>query len=419
MRMRKLGNGHSILFLAPPEVYNSIIATAGNDVTERVGSLTILRWAMKTTCVQTSHYLSHWADQGCDHQRRSDAWAEFISLPDGTSSLEALSPWISTEARALEEMYRMAPGPQTTGSSRHPAFDLPVLRERIEMLGVSRLLDARMDEEQEREVSHEIERERNKESTPKASPAQHRVHPDVQRFVQTGRTALNSAAFKSLFSPLQDIYPGFRDSGGWSSHLLATKDFATTIQSTHHKVNDYLRPVNWIISSKRQDILVVLSPYEINELLPSIRESEAVHLHLYTPRLMQNMRSFDDLRFHCIPSLPPHWISPAPSEITQLNIWAGQLYCSSYEAYQDLCMFLGVFTHASEESMKVEIDGWIKPENRQGQLRKTCQFRKNPLVPLKELFACRRKGMGYLSTHMGKVLHAGRLTEDDFQFDSE
>jgi len=42
-------------------------------------------------------------------------------------------------------------------------------------------------------------------------------------------------------------------------------------------------------------------------------------------------------------------------------------------------------------------------------------FEENPLMPLKELFGCRRKGMSYLSAHMGKVLHAGRLTlKDDF-----
>jgi hypothetical protein len=307
---------------------------------------------------------------------------------------------MSTEARTLEEMYRMKIEPEATGSIslHHPAFHIPDLRGRIEMFGVSRLLDAHMDEEQEREVSHEVERERDKELPPEAKPARHCLHPDVERFVQTGMTASNSTAFMFPCLFLRDIYPDFQDFSAWSSRLLATRDFAATIRSSYHKVNDYLRPVNWVISSKRQDVLVVLSPYEVNELLPSIRNSEAVHLHQYTPRLTQTMRSFDDLRFHCIPSLSPHWIPPAPSEICQLNIWAGQLYFSNYEAYQNLCMFLGVFTDTTEAKVKVEIDGWIKPDNRgRGLLRDSCRFQENPLIALKELFGCRRKGMGYLS----------------------
>lgn len=370
---------------------------------------------MKTTCEQTCHYLSHWADQGYDYKRRKDAWDKFFSLPAGTSSPEVLSPWLSNEARKLEEMYQMTcSGAPVRSSSCHPAFIIPEIRERIEKLGVSRLLDARMDEEQEREVSHEVERERDKELPPKAIPSKHYVHPDVERFVYSGLTTPNPAAFVSLFSSLQDIFPDFHDCSVWPSNLLATRDFTTSIQSSHYKINDYLRPVHWVISSKRQNVLVVLSPFEINSLLPSIRESGSVHLHQYAPRSMQVMRSFDDLRFHTIPSLPSSWTPPRKSQITQLSLWAGQLYFTDYNAYHELCMFLGIFTHAIDDNIKVEIDGWIKPENREGPLRNTCQFVENPLTPLKELFSCRRKGINFLSTHMGKVLHAGRLTEDDF-----
>ena len=418
MRMRKLGSGHSILFLAPPDIYSSIISAVGGDPAQKreVGSLDILRWAMKTTCAQTCHYLSHWANQGYDYKQRKDAWDKFLFLPAGTSPLEALSPWVSPEARTLEEMYQMVPArPSIRGAWDHPAFDIPVLRERIERFGVSRLLDARMDEEQEREVSHEVERERDKESPPKAIPAQHYLHPDIKNFVQSGMTASNSTAFIPTFSSLQDLHPSFQHCSVWSSNLLATRDFATSIQSSYHKINDYLRPVHWIITSKRHNVLVVLSPFEVNELLPSIRESGTVHLHQYTPRVTQAMHSFDGLRFHSIPSLSSCWIPPHPSQITQINIWAGQLYLTNYKAYQDLCAFLGIFTYDTEDSVKVEIDGWIKPENREGELRNTCQFGENPLIALKELFGCRRKGISYLSTHMGKVLHAGRLTEDDFQ----
>ena len=63
-------------------------------------------------------------------------------------------------------------------------------------------------------------------------------------------------------------------------------------------MDQYLRPVQWILSCKnnRDQVLVLLSPFEADRLMPDIRASEYVHLHLYAPRTSQRMKPSGGLR---------------------------------------------------------------------------------------------------------------------------
>jgi hypothetical protein len=45
-----------------------------------------------------------------------------------------------------------------------------------------------------------------------------------------------------------------------------------------------------------------------------------------------------------------------------------------------------------------------------------CLFDKSPMALLKTLFGLRRKGMSYQQTHMGKILHARLLSQEDFEY---
>lgn len=414
MRMRKLGHGQSVMFFAPLEVDRKIrdVANIGPSVAVRVPD--ILRWVMLETCEDILHHVPHWVQQGIDYTRREDAWSAFFSSENpAVGTLK--SSWLQPESRALETMYGFTSVAE--GDLMHnTAFEVPDIRERCQLLGVSSLSDTRTDEEQEREVNHEAETERQIERPPVAEAATHQVHQHVATFIRTGIIPSSSSEFLPAFSPLSQIataphgYP-------WSPALLATKDYSTTIRSQFHSARSYMRPVNWIVSSTTQrcTILVILSPFEVNELLPIIRRSKAVHLHQYSPRVTETMRSFDDLKFYCIPPLPPTWTPPSPELVLQLNLWAGQLYLPDYEAYLRLCAFLGVYRRAEgsrDGNISIQHDGFIV--RRRGMRSSLCPFTTSPLPFLKELFGLRRKGMSYLSTHLGKILHARLLTEDDF-----
>jgi hypothetical protein len=311
-------------------------------------------------------------------------------------------------------------GPRPRSGLRSAVSQYPEIQLRCQKLGVSSFSETRMEEEQEREVIHEIERERQVERPPKAKPATHQVHPRVREFVRTGMVMGQSAGD---LTPFSRIHIAAVAPYAWSSNLLVTRDFLTTIHGASPSNGDYLRAVHWIVSSASsgQTVLVVLSPYEVNELLPEIRQSKSVHLHQYTPKVTQAMKSLDDLRFYCIPALPKLWAAPPASLIQELNLYAGQLYLPDYEAYQRLSVFLGLFNKKLQVTEDVvQSDGFVKPEHRQGtmEILRVCRFQRSPLPALKKLIGYRRKGMSYSLTHLGKILHARILAEEDFDFDT-
>ncbi|KAG0708107.1 hypothetical protein DFH29DRAFT_771818, partial [Suillus ampliporus] len=93
------------------------------------------------------------------------------------------------------------------------------------------------------------------------------------------------------------------------------------------------------------------------------------------------------------------------SLICQLNLFAGQLYFSSYDMYLRTCSFLGLNApDLGDEDLIVNGDGFISRENRPAA-RALCSFKLSQLPPPRELFGMRRKGMGYSPTHLGKMLN--------------
>ncbi|KAF8154797.1 hypothetical protein B0H34DRAFT_799544 [Crassisporium funariophilum] len=412
MRMRKLGHGQTVVFCAPPEV-DRLIRRSENIENCPVKVIDVLSWVMYNTCTDIEHYIPHWVQQGVYHHKRRIGDDAFSSHQGSLKLFK--DAWLQPAARTLDEMYS-----RTTESSS--TFDeiMPAMRERLLELGVTEMDAEPMAEEQEREVSHEVEQELQLERPPKAPPAVHHLDSDVRLFVRSGVISPN---FLPLMTPLgrsETHMPSLRNP--WSRQLLATRDFMSTTKLGKEEsiLTDYLRPVNWIVSLldvKRNMVLVVMSPFEVNHLLPEIRESHAVRLHMYAPRTIRSMKSFEDLTFYCIPPLSPGkaaLASPPVDMRVQLNIWAGQLYLDEYETYLRLCMLLGISPTESAQYHSVERDRFVPSRGRNEEMASVCLFNKSPVPLLKSLFGLRRKGLSYDGTHMGQILHARILTPEDF-----
>src|SRR6266702_3908368 len=325
MRMRQLGKGQSVMFFAPGEVDRRIrgLIPRGQESENGVRVIDILRWAMHETCWDIGHHLPHWAQQGVDHHRRFSAYKQYNS----TGDLGVLrNSWLQSESRTLEEMYEPTLKTQVAGLSPEIS-GIPSLRERLERLGVTQSIDVRMAEEQEREVNHEVERECHVEPPSRVYPAKHIIHDDLRIFVRTGLLPMSSRYIVPLLSQT-GIDKALNSTAEWSPSPLATKDFAiTTKDASITDLTDHLRPVNWVLSSGsgRNSIAIIISPHEANELLPIIRKSGKVQLHVYAPRVTASMRSFSDLAFYSIPESPAReWTAPAHLRI-ELNLFAGQL----------------------------------------------------------------------------------------------
>ncbi|KAH9059214.1 hypothetical protein EDB87DRAFT_1684972 [Lactarius vividus] len=435
MRMRQLGKGQSVMFFAPGEVdrrirsliprgqepdfkreplFKLLLGSVGLGPRDQeseygVHVIDILRWAMHETCWDIRHHLPHWAQQGVDHHRRFSAYKRY----DSTGDLGVLrNSWLQRESRTLEEMYEPAPNSQVAGLSSD-INSIPSLRERLERLGVTQLTDVRMAEEQEREANHEVERECHVEPPPRVHPAKHIIHNDLRNFVRTGSFPTHSKHIIPLFSQT-GIDKALDSTAEWSPSPLATIDFTITTQGSNIvHLTDYLRPVNWILmsGSGRNSIAIIISPHEANELLPTIRKSGKVRLHVYAPRVTASMRSFSDLAFYTIPSTSAtEWTAPAHLRI-ELNLFAGQLYFDSREQYQRVCELLAL--HMAHPGAKhVEVDGFVPPAHRTGE---SSPFSVSAISMFKTLTGLRRKGMGFGGTELGRVLDARPLSSD---FDS-
>ena len=407
MRMRQLGKGHSVMFFAPGEVDRRIRSLIPSGIASggRIRVLDVLRWAMHETCEDIRHCLPYWAQQGLDHHKRFAAYKEYSS----TGNSEVLrNAWLQPESRTLEEMYLVAPGAST---SMGPEINnITSLSERIKLLGVTKLVDVRIAEEQEREVNHEVERERHIERPPKVQPAPHKVHGDIREFVDTGKLPVSPEHISSLLAPVY-MASALDSATEWSPSPLATTDFITTIlDDSAMALTEYLRPVNWILSSGsgKASTVIVISPYEANSLLPIVRKSKKVRLHIYAPRVTSSMRSFSTLTSYSIPDSPTEpWSAPAHVKI-ELNLFSGQLYFDHKEEYERLCVMLALsMAHPGAEDC--EIDGFVPPMCRTGG---SSPFAKSKISVLKTLVGLRRKGMGYHRTHLGQILNANPLSEE-------
>ena len=420
--MRKLGSTHSVCFLASTEVAGYISAATG-VVVNQMTSKHVLEWTIRETFAQLHTYTPLWAHQGCSFDDRNRAWERYKEDP--ASAAEFIGILKDRESYTLEELYGVSQSMEIS----NPGSPLKTwIQDRCKMFDVGSTHDARMREEQEREVSQEKEEERQIERPPPAKPSRHTLHEDVQTLVSTGSTPRNVKAILSACHCLLETTLGpFVEPLKTTAfpHILVTEDFARTTQaavsyipSTNH-ADDFLRPVQWVLSSRKQSQLVLLSPFEANALIDQIRESPFVTLHVYAPRTSRNVRSFEDLQSFMLPPRDPAPVIPS-NIVNELNLFAGQLYFASRLAYEETCQMLGLYLKVPPDDVQLPPDaidatGFVRsPSARQALGIQLAQFTDNPVAILRKLTELRRKGQGFLPTHVGQMLHSREIPEDEF-----
>lgn len=198
--------------------------------------------------------------------------------------------------------------------------------------------------------------------------------------------------------------------------LLATADFARTVEVTgeNYVSDSYQRPVRWILTSHRAQPsdtiqhMVVISPFEAQELLPLIKDSKCVTSHIYAPRPNLACAALDGLNLFTVGrpfiagSVPRHFV-------VLLNLFAAQLYLSSFDEYVGVCNFLGVPWKPAGEGLSVGADGFIAGSGRNGG------FKDSPVKFLEVLLTKIRRNCETIEkTHLGKILHGVILEQADF-----
>lgn len=422
--MRKLGNGHSVMFCGPPEIDRKIAKIAQANNRETIEVRDVLYWCMEETCINARKLLPIWAKQGIGYQKHLNAWndiGEGKRFPNGL---------LEKESKTLQEHYGFErSSDETINSYRKPGSkdgELDKILDKCEDFGVKSFRGARMLEEQERELAHEVECERENQRPPRVGPVKPHLSDEVKQFIATGTLQQTYHRQSTNIIPAFSVLVRTSANEHWqqtafSRGLLATLDFCQVVERGQIKddtTGDFLRPVNWIVSSiVNRNILVIMSSFEVNRLLPEIRESPHVLLHMYSPQVTRSTPSYELLDFCPVPRLPYPWQPNIPL-IDQLNIFAGQLYFRDYKAYERVCGFLGLYLDetSSEKRASIHSDGFVDKSDRQALgMKYESPFVKSPVTLLRALVGFRRKGQSYMTTHMGHVLHGRLLTKEDFE----
>lgn len=241
-----------------------------------------------------------------------------------------------------------------------------------------------LDEEQEKELEQEVEEQTQVERPPDAKPAKPILDKRLEVLVREGATAALVDAMKSenALLPIAKSLENTQlsefceeNKDAWSECLLVTRDFHTVLDSSSKSCDEFLRPTWWIAQIKNnneptKNILVLLSSFECNHLLPAFRRTNKSTLFMYRPRLSKlhsNLLHEEELQV--TGSLTPNTID-IDDEI-QIGVYSGLMYFKNEAEQNAYCGFLGLIPRPltaqqqmAYEDKKIDDKGFVPPTKR-------------------------------------------------------
>lgn len=350
MRMRRLGNGQSVVFCVPTEIRTKIIHVTGNTQDSEITISDILAWVMSETNVDLRRTIPIWATQGRCFVRQKKLWEEAQADDGLCMDQNSAEKFLEDEAKSIATRYRPVSSTSSTALSQDTDEMLHKIAERCKEFESTDIRSRTLQEEQEqeRELAPEVEEEREVERPPPAEAAPHNIHDNVRGFVATGKIPANGAGFIWAFEALRHTSAAeCLDLSKAPRNIRVTADFARTIKhkQSAQGYDSFQRSVQFVLTSTdhrgKVDNVVVISPYEANELLASIQESRSVMLHLYAPRQNQGFALLDHLQLFTVPAKESKRMIESRF-IIELNVFAGQLYFKDFQEYIEVCNYLGL-----------------------------------------------------------------------------
>ncbi|KAF2728036.1 hypothetical protein EJ04DRAFT_389558, partial [Polyplosphaeria fusca] len=306
----------------------------------------VLSWSISETLADLRHSMPLWAMQG----RRYEDHKHLLN--GSQTTVDQAERFLEDETQTISHRYRprsqaLPDAPQLdSGNTTNESIARIIAR--CHEFDTMNFGSATLQEEQEQELSPEIEEERQIERPAPTEAEAHRVDRDLVRLVRTGQFPQGPRNFLPAFRALSSCSAAnLVDLAQFPTELLVTADFMRTVKrppglsSAPYCSDSFQRPVQWILSVADPRHLVVLSPFEANELLLDISQSEWATLHLYSPRLNLGYHPLDALDLYTIGRQRTSELVPR-SLVVQLNLFAGQLYLRSFDEYVELCDHLGL-----------------------------------------------------------------------------
>ena len=404
MRLRKLAHGQSLLFLAPPEVHQSITELAGKPE-DQLDGYDVIAWSLEQSCQSIERSQPLRILQGLNHSQRQITMSRFLTVfPDPDDlvkeadvSSELITTFREKEEQSLHDLYappllkdNILPG-VIESSQKISDATIQILLTMWRELDLTESEGPSPHEEHEREVAHEVEQETQVQRPPRVQALPPAVDVKLRDFVHTGMIE-SFMQFPRVYDCVVRMTSTKLDGRNPWPHLRATDDFVKTVERPQSGYYDeYLRPVNFVLTSKQETrpwFLLLISQYEASELLREIQDpASGVRLQVYEPRTMKSMIAVDFGTGQVTQSVDD-WQSLNSDIRRQLNLFAGQVYFNNYKDYKKLCKDLGTRLNPSVEQTRSFVKAWI---------------------------AIRRKGQDYLQSHVGQMVSGRAIKEEAFE----
>ena len=428
MRMRMLGDGHSVCFYASHEVHNQILKISEGE-SQKIGSLEVIKWAIQNTSNQTVENFLYWASQGLSFYRRESIRSSFegvgeykkyadhsvenenldiTNLYDPDRIYNYMKDIISQRADVISGKLKIEP----QYSRSFLKCTRNILSNLEQFVGLEKKHSQLHDEEQEVELEVEQEQEtevqRPKELV-KFSPT---LDNCVVKFVRTGILDNSTKKFVHLPLSLKDssIFKKIQ-AYAWSPLLYTSEDFTNTVTKNIHG-DDFLRPPRWV--AVRQDkanlIIVILSAFEAGMLKSNFKEN-CVSLIMLIPRVRQKqLKLFTEFN-----NIVPQTL------LEQLSVFAGSQYFDTWEEQEAHLSFIGYCpgprTPLQQECFEKKFilkNGFVPAQRRDQvfqesrELYENSKFKEDPIDIVQKLVEIRNYGIVSKFAHHLLILLRGR-----------
>ncbi|KAF5243788.1 hypothetical protein FANTH_7982, partial [Fusarium anthophilum] len=304
-------------------------------------------WAITETCLDLKRAMRLWLTQGVRYSKQEAIWSR---LSDNDTKPDKFP---SEEVQSLRERYCPQNGLTDLSSLTQGLNDsiTKLFKSRCEDFGLERLRTCSLQEKQG--------------LIPTLKPNTHSVNRFLQEWIADGSFPESSTAFRTVMKP-------------------AFQSLNKTSAAVHFDVKKFPETV-WVSMDFAHTVK---------------EESEHVTLHLYAPRVNLGFGPLDDIQLY---SVRKKVVEEIPRDIiTFLNLFAGQLYFSSYDDYKFVCDLLGLAWDAVDDGAA-------------GDSLSESVFTKGPAAFLKELLEKVRQDCGTVDkTDMGRAIEGVRLVEGDF-----
>ena len=250
MRLRQLATSQSIVFVAPPEVDQSIRDVRKKKFGDSVDSYDAICWLLEQTCTGIEQMQPLFYNQGADFANRTQAALNEPDFLENTEQREAyLNVLRQSERQTLEQLYK----PRVTSKSiTKPEFlspeiagfmnELNTRRKEFQDTGAAVHGSTLQEVEQEREVAFEVEAIREVQKPLHFSPLSFsRIHKDIIDFVKYGRLAVGQGGYEPAFNALRRTALGIKygiNIEATSSRLFVSKEFTRTVSIPSDRPND-------------------------------------------------------------------------------------------------------------------------------------------------------------------------------------